>query len=74
MAVKRRGKVIPLKKLEKGDFQISLKIIIGFLQVEMEVNVIPNRRNCVSRGPCGKAQSLPGKWKQSNIADLKRCP
>lgn len=36
--------------------------------------VIPNGRNYVSESQGRKAGGIPGKWKQSNIADLKRCP
>lgn len=38
----------------------------------MEGKVIPDGKNGVSK--VGKHEGIPEKWKEPNVADLKRCP
>lgn len=60
--------------MKEGAFHIGLKTLIVFLFMEMVGKVIPNGKNYMSKGRCRKHEGLPGKLKQSNVADLKRCP
>lgn len=57
--------------MEDEEFQIGLKIITRFLQVEMERKVVPNRRNYMSKSQSRKAWGVPEEWNPSNATDLR---
>lgn len=62
--------------MKEGHFTLVLKTRIVFLYVEMEGKGRPFQMEIITwaKAKVGKHESLPGKLKQYNVADLKGCP